>query len=104
MPQVPVASPADGLRAVSSVLLPVVAKGPVVRRPRMVGLAERLDADSRAVTAMQRLRHRYGPGPVQVRLPGRRLALVLDPNERLHRRPFKRPSCRPVSRCTATRR
>lgn len=102
---VPATSVLDGLRTLSSVVLPVVAKGPIVRRPGAVGLAERVGADSRAVRQMQRLRGRYGPGPVRVRVPFRELTstrekrgalghfqpegvLVSSPVERQRRRPF----------------
>ena len=84
MPQVPTTTPADALRILGGVLLPVVAKGPIVRRPRAVGLAERADTDSHSVTVLQGLRERYGQGPVQVTLPGRRLVMVLDPED-VHR-------------------
>ncbi|WP_153393982.1 cytochrome P450 [Ornithinicoccus halotolerans] len=84
MPTVPTTSAADGVRALSAVVLPVLAKGPIVRRAGAVNAAERLDLDTRAVTEMQRLRERYGPGPVQVRLPGRRLTLLLEPAD-VHR-------------------
>jgi cytochrome P450 len=78
---VPATSLVDGARALASVVLPVVARGPIVRRPRMVGLAERIDADRRAVREMQRLRDRYGPGPVRVRVPGRQFTFVLSPED-----------------------
>ena len=81
---VPVLGPADHARVLSRVLLSPVLKGPIVRRPAAVGLAERLDADAAGVTEMQRLKERYGPGPVQLRLPGRRMALLLDPAD-VHR-------------------
>ncbi len=84
MADITTASPTDSLRALSTVLLPVVAKGPIARRPRAVGLAERFGADQRAVEEMQRLRARYGPGPLRLRLPGRELALVLEPGD-VHR-------------------
>lgn len=49
---------------------PNIAKGPIVRRPSMVALAERLNLDRRAVRLLQRLRARYGPGPLMLRLYG----------------------------------
>ncbi|MGY1706452.1 cytochrome P450 [Geodermatophilus sp. SYSU D00697] len=63
----------------ATVVLPVVARGAVVRRPRAVALAEWTGADARAVRWMQRLRDRYGPGPVRVWIPGRELTVVLSP-------------------------
>lgn len=70
------AKAADGLRAITTVLLPPVVKGPVVRRPAAVGLLDRLGADDRAVEEMQRLRDLYGPDPVVLSLLGRRFALT----------------------------
>jgi cytochrome P450 len=81
---VPRASVLDTLRALLRVLVPLTARGVIVRRPRVVALAERLDLDRRAVRQMQRLRERYGAGPLLLRLPLRRLALVLDPDH-VHR-------------------
>jgi Cytochrome P450 len=66
------------------VLLPLLAKGVVARRPRVVGLAARLDTDGRAIRRLARLRGRYGPGPLLLRLPGRDLALMLSPDD-VHR-------------------
>jgi cytochrome P450 len=82
--QVPTAGLADGVKALTQVFLPVAARGAIVRRPRVVSLVERIDADSRAVTVMQHLRDTYGPGPVQVEVPGRRLTFLLDPED-VHR-------------------
>lgn len=79
--QVPTASAADGARALAGVVLPVLAKGAIARRPRAVRGAERMGADVHAVAIMQRLRDRYGPGPVQVRLPGRRFTFLLEPDQ-----------------------
>lgn len=83
MTQSPTASAPDAARALLNVLLPMAAGGAIARRPRVMGMAQRLDLDSRAVREMQRLRDRYGPGPVQV-LPGRGMALLLDPDD-VHR-------------------
>ena len=71
------ASVPDTLRAVVGVLLPLVARGVIVRRQRVVALLERLDADRRLVGTLQRLRARYGPRPLLLRLPARRIVLVL---------------------------
>jgi cytochrome P450 len=68
----------DSVRATAVVVGPVLARGVIQRRPRAVGLAQRLNADARAVERMQVLRDRYGPGPVLLNIPGRNMALVLD--------------------------
>jgi hypothetical protein len=80
----PVASVADTGRAIRDVLLPVVAQGAILRRPRLSRLAERLSADDRALRQVRLLRDRYGEGPVLLRLPGRTVALVLAPDH-VHR-------------------
>ncbi len=82
--RLPTAGLLDTLLTAGLVLLPVVGRGAIVRRPRIVGLAQRLDADALAVRQLQRLRARYGPGPLQLRLPGRRLTLLLEPQQ-VHR-------------------
>ncbi|MFF0267166.1 cytochrome P450 [Kribbella sp. NPDC004536] len=80
----PFASALDSARILRDVLGPVVAQGPILRRPRLGTLAERLHADDRALRQARRLRRRYGDGPVLLRLPGRTLALVLAPAD-VHR-------------------
>jgi cytochrome P450 len=75
----PRASVRDTASVVSGVFMPSVVKGAIIRRPRMVGMAEKLDLDSRAVRRMQRLRNRYGSGPLMLRVPGREQAVILDP-------------------------
>lgn len=58
------------------------SKAPLIRRPKAVNLAERFDLDAAGVDEMQRLRAKYGDGPVQLRLfPGRRVALLLNPED-----------------------
>ena len=52
----------------------------IARRPRVADVAEWFDADRRAVPRMQRVRDRHRPGPVVVRLPGRTVALIVDPD------------------------
>lgn len=78
---VPTAGPLDTLRTLTDVLIPTVARGAIIRRPRVVNLLQALDADTRAVARLRRLRERYGPGPVQLRLPGRRLTFLLEPDQ-----------------------
>src|SRR5690606_13803426 len=84
MPELPTVTAPDVARTLATVLLPPVVKGPIVRRPRAVGLLGRHGADDAAVRQMQRLRERYGPDPVQLNLAGRRMALLLDPED-VHR-------------------
>jgi cytochrome P450 len=72
-------STADTVAVLRDVLAPNLAKGVIIRRPRVVGVAERLGLDRRAVRRMQRLRERYGSGPLRLRVPLREQVLILDP-------------------------
>lgn len=74
----PAASWADTGRVLAGAVLPIVAQGAVLRRRRVVGLAGRLRTDDRGVRILQRMRERYGPGPLRLRVPGRSIAVVLD--------------------------
>lgn len=59
---------------------PLLAKGVMVRRPLIVRLLQATGLEGGAVTLLQRLRRRHGPGPVMLRLPGREQAVLLSPN------------------------
>lgn len=80
----PRASIGDTARILSTVLMPIIQRGVIVRRPSQVRLMEAIDADSTAVTVMQRMRDKYGAGPLRLRIPGRRMVVVLSP-EHVHR-------------------
>ena len=76
-------SGADAMRAIGA-LAPTFAKGLIIRRPRMVALAQALDLDLRSVRLMQRLRRTRGKGPLLFRNPfhpSRYMALVLAPDD-----------------------
>jgi hypothetical protein len=45
------------------VILPLVAPGLIVRRPRIMDLLERMDGQRRASRRLQMLDERYGRGP-----------------------------------------
>jgi cytochrome P450 len=81
--RLPHASAFDTARVLGRVVVPLLARGVIVRRPAAVGLAERTDADSRAVELLQELRRTYGRGPLRLRLP-RRMVVLLSP-EHVHR-------------------
>jgi hypothetical protein len=81
---VPMASAVDTMAIASELILPTLAKGPIIRRPRVVGLAERLDLVGRAVRRMQRLNETYGDGPLMMRIPVRKQAVLLAPHH-VHR-------------------
>jgi cytochrome P450 len=78
------ASIRDTVAALLEIGLPMTAKGPLIRRRPVVALSERLDLDGTAVLRAQRLRRKYAPGPLLLRTPIRRMALVLDPGD-VHR-------------------
>jgi cytochrome P450 len=80
----PTATLGETLGVLADVIVPTVAKGVIIRRPTVVGLAERLDLDRRAVRRVQRLRNRYGEGPLLLRIPLRSQAVVLSA-EHVHR-------------------
>lgn len=78
------ATVADTFSILAKVVFPNVAKGVIKRRPGVVGFAEKFDVDQRAVQLVDRLREKYGRGPVRLRLPLRSHALVLDPQDVEH--------------------
>lgn len=81
---VPQATIGETLGVIGEVVLPTLAKGVIIRRPKVMALAEWLDLDRRAVRRMQKLRNKYGRGPLLLRIPIRRQALILAP-EHVHR-------------------
>ncbi len=74
----------DSLGVISEVFLPTVSKGLIIRRPKVVAMAERLGLDRRAVRRMQRIRDKYAPGPLLIHFPGQPRALILSPDH-VHR-------------------
>jgi cytochrome P450 len=62
---------------VTDVVVPLLARGVIVRRPKVVDALDRLDADRRAVRRLRQLRSTRGPGPVLLAVPGRDVAFVL---------------------------
>lgn len=82
--RLPTASLLDTVSILAGVLIPTIAKGPINRRPKVMALAERLQLDGYAIRVMQQVRHKYGAGPVMLRIPARRIAMLLDPDD-VHR-------------------
>ncbi|BBY17945.1 cytochrome P450 [Mycolicibacterium litorale] len=58
-----------------------IAAGVIARRKPAVRALETVQADARAVRRMQLLRDEFGAGPVELVLPGRRMVVVLDPDD-----------------------
>lgn len=69
----------DTLATAAEIAAPTIAKGVIIRRPKVVALAEWFSLDDRAVQRMQKLRGQYGDGPVALRSPGRPRILLLSP-------------------------
>lgn len=80
----PRASVPETAAFLANVFVPTVAKGAIIRRPKMVALAEKLRLDDRAASTLKGLAERHPIGPVLLRLPIRRQAVVLDPKD-VHR-------------------
>jgi cytochrome P450 len=80
----PKASVRDTAGVTADVVVPTVSKGVIIRRPRVTRMADRMELDRRAVRRMQRLRDRYGDGPVMLRIPGQHRAVILTPDH-VHR-------------------
>jgi cytochrome P450 len=78
--QLPTASVADTLKIVAQVAVPNIAKGPIIRRQAVMERAERYGFDTAAVRLLQRMRSKYGKGPLLLRLPFRSQAVLLDPD------------------------
>ncbi|MCU0494590.1 MAG: cytochrome P450 [Chloroflexaceae bacterium] len=75
----PMASISDTLAVINEVVLPTIAKGVIIRRPKVVATAQQLDLDRRAVQRVQQLREKYGSGPLLLRIPVRSQAILLAP-------------------------
>ncbi|MDP9823729.1 cytochrome P450 [Nocardioides massiliensis] len=59
----------------------MIAKGPTIRRPKVVASSERLGLDGRGVRRMQALAQKYDRGPLMLRTPGRPMAMILHPDD-----------------------
>lgn len=73
-----------GIRAATTLVdlgFPAIVAGVIARRRPMLGLLERLRADERAIERMRALRAEFGRGPVELVVPGRRIVVVLDPED-----------------------
>lgn len=78
---IPSASVVDTMAFIMQVGLPTFIKGAIIRRRKIVGAAERLGLDDRAVGRMQKLRAKYGDGPLMLKIPGRKQAVLLGPDD-----------------------
>lgn len=77
----PTATVSETLAVMGDVFMPNIAKGVIIRRPKVVGLAEKLGLDKRAIQRLQKLNEKYGSGPLMLKTPdSKQMALVLDPD------------------------
>jgi hypothetical protein len=67
------ASALETMLLVATVPAPVLTQGVIVRRPRMVGLAARLDADRHAVRRLRPASHPALPGRIWMSILANRL-------------------------------
>jgi cytochrome P450 len=72
---------AAAVRVLIDLVGPSIAAGAIARRPQMVRILERLQADHRSVQRLRALRYTYGRGPVELVIPGRRIVVVLEPDD-----------------------
>lgn len=71
----------DAARVLGTVLAPLVAQGPILRRSAVVALGERLGADERAVALLHELGERSAHRPLLLRLGPHDLLLPLHPDD-----------------------
>jgi cytochrome P450 len=68
----------EALRLAVRLGWPAVGAGVIARRRPMMGLLEKVQADRSVVQTVRALRDKYGRGPLELVLPGRRLVIILD--------------------------
>ncbi|MGW0809704.1 cytochrome P450 [Nonomuraea sp. NPDC002799] len=74
--RLPKVTAAQSLALATTLVLPAVAQGVILRRPMAVHAAGLAGADARAVKLLRRLRAEHGDGPLLARLPGRGRMMV----------------------------
>lgn len=78
----PTATVSETLAVIGDVFVPNIAKGVIIRRPKAVGMAEKLGLDKRSIRRLQKLNQKYGAGPLMLKTPdSKRMALVFDPDD-----------------------
>lgn len=78
---IPVVAGLQAIAAVTALGLPSVASGIIARRHLVMPLLEKARADALSIEMFRRLRDEFGRGPIEFRLPGRRVVLLLDPDD-----------------------
>ncbi|WP_265522397.1 cytochrome P450 [Oerskovia flava] len=72
-------TPTESVRLVTGVLLPLVAQGAIVRRPRVTAWAERRQVDRSGGSLLASLRGRYDGAPLELRLGPRSMVVATAP-------------------------
>lgn len=81
MSGLPAASVAETAQVFAGVVGPTLAGGVIKRRPRVLTVLEKMQADASAVRTLQKLRAEHGDGLLRLAVPGRSFALVLSPDD-----------------------
>lgn len=81
LPELEPIGAADMARVVAKVLTPTVGRGTIKRRPAVMRLLERHDADRGAIDLLRSLRATHGPNPLRLSLPGRDYVIIVDPDD-----------------------
>lgn len=68
----------DTLAFLKDVGLPTFSKGALIRRRKVVDMAERFGLDDKAMRRMQKLRRKYGPGLLILSVPYRKQIIALS--------------------------
>ncbi|MBU8828512.1 cytochrome P450 [Mycolicibacterium goodii] len=71
----------EALATLTDLGFAAISSGVIARRPSMLRLLEKTQADERAVKRLHRLRREFGRGPVELVIPGRRIVVVTDPED-----------------------
>jgi cytochrome P450 len=81
LPELEAIGAADTARVVAKVLTPTAGRGTIKRRPAVMRLLERHDADRGAIELLRSLRAAHGPNPLRLSLPGRDYVIIVDPDD-----------------------
>ena len=81
LPELEPIGAADTARVVAKVLAPTAGRGTIKRRPKVMRLLERQDADRAAVELLRSLRASHGPNPLRLSLPVRDDVIIVDPDD-----------------------
>ena len=74
-------SPSESAAVAGKVLLPLVAQGAILRRPRVTAWAERRQTDRAAASVLGTLRERHAAAPLLVPMGPRRVVVPVHPDD-----------------------